>query len=101
MVEMVATISECDVIGGDGEVGDVCVDEVSEFRRFRRVRLRRRRGGVVEGMGSGGTGSFFRTKSFGGGGSVAMLANGGHALSSCPSGLTCWLSAAPEVRMAA
>jgi len=88
MVEMVAIISESDVIGGDGEAEDVCVGVVFELRRFRRVRGRRRRGGVVEGLGSGGTGSFFRTKSFGGGGSFAMLANGGHALSSCPSGLT-------------
>ena len=94
MVDMVAIISECDVIGG--EVGDVCVGEVGGVRRLRRVRVRvrgrrrrrRRRGGVVEGLGSGGTGSFFQTKVFGGGGSIAMLANGGHALSSCPSGLT-------------
>jgi len=98
MVEISTIISEYDVIEGDGGVENGF--EIEELRRFRRVRVRRRRGGVVHGVGSGGTGSFFRTKSFGGGGSVAMLANGGHALSSCPSGLTCWLSAAPEVRMA-
>ena len=65
MVDMVAIISECDVIGG--EVGDVCVGEVGDVRRLRRVRGRRRCGGVVEGLGSGGTGSFFQTKVFGGG----------------------------------
>jgi len=82
----------------EGEVEDVF--EVEELRRFRRVRARRRRGGGVDEVGSGGTGSFFRTKSFGGGGSVAMLANGGQALSSCPSGLTLLL-AASDVRMVA
>jgi len=30
-----------------------------------------------------------------------MLTNGGQASSFCPSGLTCWLSAALEVRMVA
>ena len=99
MVEISTIVSEYDVIEGDGEVEDVF--EIEELRRFRRVRVQRRRGGGADEVGSGGTGSFFRTKSFGGGGSVAMLANGGHALSSCPSGLTCLLSAAPEVRMAA
>jgi len=96
IVEIVEITSEYDVIG----VGDGDVLEVEELRRFRRLRGRQR-GGVVEGLGSGGTGSFFRTNFFGGGGSVAMLANGGHALSLCPSRLTYRLSAAPEVRMAA
>ena len=98
MVDIVDITSGYVVIGvDDGEVEDVV--EMGELRRFRRVRGRRR-GGVVEGLGSGGTGSFFQTKSFGGGGSIAMLANGGQALSSCPSGLTLLL-AASEVRMVA
>ena len=98
MVEISTIISEYDVIEGDGEVEDVF--EIEELRRFRRVRVRRRRGGGADEVGAGGTGSFFRTKSFGGGGSVAMLTNSGHALPLCPSGLT-WSLAAPEVRMAA
>ena len=92
-MEMVEITSEYDVIG----VGDGDVLEVEELRRFRRERGRRR-GGVVLGL-SGGTGSFLLTNVLGGG-SVAMLANGGQALSSCPSGLTLLL-AASEVRMVA
>ena len=98
MVEISTIISEYDVIEGDGEVEDVF--EIEELRRFRRVRVRRRRGGGADEVGSGGTGSFLRANIFGGGGSVAMLVNGGQALPSHPSGLAL-LTAAPEVSAAA
>ena len=107
----------------DGERGDDERDEGDLEFLLRRVRVRRRRdgmevrvgveGGVSVGGGvdvrvgdacgwcglSGGPRSFFCTKILGGG-LDAMLANGGQAASSIPSGLTL-LSAAPEVSTAA
>ena len=55
-------------------------------------------GGVLE--LSGGMGSLFLTKYFGGG-LVAMLANGGHVSSLFPSGLAVNSLVAPEVKILA
>ena len=89
---------------GDGQVFTVYVE--CDF--LRRVRVRRRcRGGVmVIGVGvevgdrSGGPRSFFLKNSLGGG-SVAMLANGGQAASSILSGSKLEFWAAPDVSAAA
>ena len=65
---------------------------------WRRLRRRRLMGGGGE-IRSGGTRSFGRTKSFGGG-SIAMLANGGQFVLSKPSGPAGEVRAASEVSAA-
>ena len=89
-------------IGDEGDGDDVCEGECDLFRR---VRGRRRRVGVVvvvvmvDGL-SGGIRSLGIMNDFGGG-SNAMLANGGQASSSSLSGQTFLVFAAPEERISA
>jgi len=52
IVEMLDIISDFNVIGGDGEVEDVCFGKVEELRLFRRMRVRRRHNEAVEELGS-------------------------------------------------
>ena len=90
--------------GGSADVGDGRDDVVKgECDLLRRVRGRRRR---VGGGGGGGDGLSGGIRSLGimndfGGGSNAMLANGGQASSSSLSGQTFLVFAAPEERISA
>ena len=94
MEEREATRSVSLLIGGS------VVGWLSHRWRWRRLRLQRRRlmGGGGE-IRSGGIRSFGQTKSFGGG-SVAMLANGGQFAWSKPSGPAGEVRAASEVSAA-
>ena len=94
--------------GGSADVGDGRDDVVKgECDLLRRVRGRRRRVGGGGGGGDGdGDGLSGGIRSLGimndfGGGSNAMLANGGQASSSSLSGQTFLVFAAPEERISA
>lgn len=46
---MVATISECDIIGCDGKVDDACFGEVDKFWRFSQILVQHQRFGLTSG----------------------------------------------------
>jgi len=78
-------------------IGGVVLGGLSHLGRRRRLRRRRVMGGGEN--RSGGTRSFGRTNSFGGG-SCTMLANGGQFVESNPSGSAGEVRTASEVRAA-